>query len=220
MKRVSLAVTARAEARVLEWLVVRVPGWVSPDMLTGGAFLAAVGGGLAYAWAGRDIRLLHLVNLTLAVHWLTDSLDGKLARHRKTPRPNYGYYVDHILDTVSAGLYLGGLATSPLTKTSAWVWVMVLMLLSMVHVFLKTTIWKKFDLSLGLVGPTEARLGMIFLNLIILMVGNPIWVWLRMPVALVDIFGWMAVGTIALAVVPDMIKTAREMDRQDRQKLV
>src|SRR3990172_7056762 len=194
MRRISLAVTAKIEAKILGWLVMRVPGWVTPDMLTGLALAAAVVGGVAYGFAGRNIWLLMLVNLTLVIHWLTDSLDGRVARLRKAPRPNYGYYVDHILDTCSAGLYLGGLATSPLTKTSAWVWVMVLMLLSMVHVFLKTTVMKKFEMSFGLVGPTEARLAMILMNLMILGVGNPAFMWLTVPMTLLDVLGWVAAG--------------------------
>jgi len=218
MKRISLAITAKWEARVLDWIVGRLPGWVTPDLLTGLALCAAVVGGVAYGFAGRNIGLLMLVNATLVVHWLADSLDGRVARYRKTPRPNYGYYVDHILDTCSAGLYLGGLATSPLTKTSAWVWVMVLMLLSMVHVFLKTTVMKKFEMSLGWVGPTEARLAMIVMNLVILGVGNPTFMWLAVPLTLSDAVGWVTVGLVAAVLVPDVVKTATELDRSDRSK--
>ena len=32
------------------------------------------------------------------MHWLGDSLDGTLARVRKTERPRYGYYLDHLVD--------------------------------------------------------------------------------------------------------------------------
>lgn len=46
------------------------------------------------------------------MNWLGDSLDGTLARFRKRERPRYGFYVDHITDTIAAFFLMGGLAFS------------------------------------------------------------------------------------------------------------
>ncbi len=43
----------------------------------------------------------------LALNWFGDSLDGTLARVRGHQRPRYGFYVDHILDTLGVLFVLG-----------------------------------------------------------------------------------------------------------------
>ena len=108
--RVHKALTADLEKRVLVWLAVRAPAFITSDQLTTLGFIAQVLGGAAYAFAARDWRALWLVNFFLVVNWLGDSLDGTLARVRDQQRPRYGFYVDHISDTFGALALMSGLA--------------------------------------------------------------------------------------------------------------
>src|SRR3989344_9285404 len=109
MERINLSLTAKAEQAILNFIAPKLPGFITPDSLTLLALIAAIGIGASYFYA-LQFRILYLAAALLyAVHWLGDSLDGKIARDRKIPRPRYGHYIDHILDSVSVAVILGGL---------------------------------------------------------------------------------------------------------------
>jgi hypothetical protein len=75
---------------------------------------------------------------------------------------------------------------------------------------------EKFEMSVGILGPTEARLAMILMNLMILGVGNPAVVWLTVPMTRLDVLGWLVAGLILNVLVPDVAKTMKELDWGDR----
>ena len=68
MKGESSGITAIPEARVLDFLVGRVPRWITPDVLTATAFLSALAGGFLYVVAGETPLFLIGVNLCLVIH--------------------------------------------------------------------------------------------------------------------------------------------------------
>lgn len=215
MKRVNLSISSHLEGKVLDYLVGLLPLWVTADRLTLVAFLSALFGGVFYYLSGEAKEYLLLVNLCLFIHWFADSLDGRVARFRGTPRPNYGFYIDHILDSISAFLFLGGLIVSSLTKTDIWTAILALMLISMVHAFLKTKTDDIFEISLSSFGPTEARLSLVFLNFLVYFFGNPSYVVFGIENTFVDMAGWVgAVGMFGI-LIPEMVKTAVRLDRFD-----
>jgi archaetidylinositol phosphate synthase len=215
MDRTSFALTYKLEAKILDYLVARIPKWVTPDMLTLTALLSGFIGAFCYILVtGTPLSLLG-VNVCLVVHWLTDSLDGRVARYRKTPRPNYGYYVDHLFDSISAALFVGGLAASTITETSAWMWVLALMLLVMINAFLKARVFGALQISLGIAGPTEARIGLAIVNFLILFVGIPRLSIFTVSVNLIDLMGWIATGVILIFLIPDIIKIAIKLNEND-----
>ena len=219
MKRLNFSISAKAETYILEKMVRWLPKWVTPDLLTALAFLAAVVGFFCYLKSYNNFYFLWGVNICLIVHWFADSLDGKLARFRKDERPNYGFYVDHILDSVSAVLFLGGLNSSSLTITAAWDWVIVLILLCMTHVFLKSKATGTFEFSIGIVGPTEARILLFALNCFIFFAGNP-HVNIFIPMTLVDLIGWITSFGLAIILTQQIVATAFKLNKQDRLKKV
>src|SRR3712207_4714239 len=82
---------AGVEQRVLHWLAPRLPARLMPDHLTALGVLAALGIAAAYVLSNDEPAWLLVATALLGVHWLGDSLDGTLARFRKTERPTYGY---------------------------------------------------------------------------------------------------------------------------------
>ena len=219
MKRINIAVTAKMESAILDYLVKFVPNFITPDILTLLALLSAFAGGFLYLYVENNPILLLVINLCLIIHWLTDSLDGRLARYRHIERPKYGYYTDHILDSLSAALIIGGLTTSNVTDTTAWVWVLSLMLISMIHAFLKNKVLKIFELSIQQLGPTEARIGLILVNLIIFIVGNPHFYILDIPFALFDIIGWIVLAGFLLVIIPEIIRTSINLAQKDKNEI-
>jgi hypothetical protein len=84
-----------------------------PDHLTALGVLAALGVATAYVLSNGDSAWLWAASALLVVHWFGDSLDGTLARVRKSERPTYGYYLDHLVDALATAMIGIGLGLSP-----------------------------------------------------------------------------------------------------------
>jgi phosphatidylglycerophosphate synthase len=160
-KRFLLAVP---EARVLEWIAKRLPSWVKPDHLTALGVLAAIGIAAAYVLSNGDETWLWGASALLVVHWLGDSLDGTLARVRKSERPRYGYYLDHLVDAFATAAIGIGLGLSPYMLLAVGLAIVVAYLILSINTYLETQAFGVFTLGYGRFGPTEARLMLIALN--------------------------------------------------------
>ena len=156
-KRLQESVLARQEKRVLVWLAERTPASVNSDHLTVLGFAAQLATGTSYALARfNKLWLLSAIGL-LALNWLGDSLDGTLARVRQRQRPRYGFYVDHMLDSIGAVALMGGLACSGYMSAAVAVGLLVLFLLLSIQSYLATYTLGEFRLSFWNFGPTELR---------------------------------------------------------------
>ena len=149
---------AAMEKRLLVAIAQRLPRWVTSDQLTllALAAMAAAGGG--YVLAGWDVRARWLVVVALAVNWFGDSLDGTVARVRRTERPRYGFYVDHVVDIAGSALLFAGLAASPFMSAPIALSVLVAYLLVSAEVYLATAVHRVFRMSFAGIGPTELRI--------------------------------------------------------------
>ncbi|MGH9793922.1 MAG: CDP-alcohol phosphatidyltransferase family protein [Candidatus Acidiferrales bacterium] len=179
-ERAQHSVLTRAEKKTLAWLAARMPRWVSSDHLTALSLLAMLLAGGSYWLARYDRRGLLLVCGWLAVNWFGDSLDGTLARFRNTPRPRYGFYVDHIVDTLGALALLGGLALSGYMSPLAAAVLLIAYYILSIEVYLATYCLGTFRMSFGGLGPTELR--------ILLGVAN-VWLYFTARVPMVQVFG-------------------------------
>ena len=155
---------ARPEARVLDWIARRLPRRVMPDHLTALGVLAAIGIAAAYVLSSHDPVWLWAASGLLVVHWLGDSLDGTLARVRRTERPRYGYYLDHLVDAVATAAIGLGLGLSPYMLLATGLAIVIAYLVLSINTYLETHAFGVFSLGYGRLGPTEARLGLIALN--------------------------------------------------------
>jgi phosphatidylglycerophosphate synthase len=152
------------EARVLEAIAKRLPAWIKPDHLTALGVLAALGIAAAYVLSNGNEAWLWAASALLVVHWLGDSLDGTLARVRKTERPRYGYYLDHLVDAFATAAIGIGLGLSPYMLLAVALAVVAAYLILSINTYLETQAFGVFSLGYGRLGPTEARLGLIGLN--------------------------------------------------------
>jgi archaetidylinositol phosphate synthase len=167
-QRIHGSLLASVEKRFLIWLAGRMPRWIHSDHLSLLGLVSMVAAGVCYSFSGTHPVWLWAVNLCIALNWAGDSLDGTVARVRNRQRPRYGFYVDHVIDVVSAVFLIGGLGLSG--YMSPWVAsaLLVAFLLLSVESYLATYTLGQFHVSHGLFGPTELRL--------LLMAGN--WVLL------------------------------------------
>src|SRR4051812_23206182 len=152
---------ARPEARALEWIAKRIPDAVKPDHLTALGVLASIGIAAAYVLSNGDKLWLWAASALLVVHWLGDSLDGTLARVRKSERPRYGYYLDHLVDAFATALIGIGLGLSPYMLLATGLVVVIAYLVLSINTYLEANALGVFSLGYGRLGPTEARLGLV-----------------------------------------------------------
>jgi phosphatidylglycerophosphate synthase len=167
--RIQQSISSAVESRVLAWLAARTPVFVNSDHLTALGLLGQFAAGAGYALARWTRWGLVLATVALAVNWLGDSLDGTLARFRQRQRPRYGFYVDHVIDTLGALFLMGGLALSGYIHAGVAVGMLVVFLMLSCEVYLATYTLGNFRLSYGKLGPTEIR--------ILLAIGNCVLLW-------------------------------------------
>ncbi|MHB1178197.1 MAG: CDP-alcohol phosphatidyltransferase family protein [Daejeonella sp.] len=147
------------EQRLILYLVQRVPSYISPDILTLigglGSILILLGFILAHYF---QVNYLLIGIAGLAVNWLGDSLDGRVAYYRNIPRKWYGFSLDIIMDwwsTVLIGMgyfiYAGRDA-----KVLAFIFV-AFYAWAMIISQLRYKITDHYTIDSGLVGPTELR---------------------------------------------------------------
>jgi phosphatidylglycerophosphate synthase len=156
--RVHTSALAAAEKRLLIRIATRLPAWVNSDHLTA---LGAVGmllAGASYWLAGSHPVGLLLAVVCLAINWFGDSLDGTLARVRNCQRPRYGFYLDHVLDTVGALFVLAGLGLSGFMSPGVALTLLAAYYLLSVEIFLATAVMRTFRMSFSVFGPTELRI--------------------------------------------------------------
>ena len=158
---------ARAEGRVLERIARRLPAWVMPDHLTALGVLAAFGIAGADLLSTGDKAWLWAASALLVVHGLGDSLDGTLARVRRSERPRYGYYLDHLVDAIATALIGLGLGLSPWMLLSVGLAIVIAYLVLSINTYLETHAFGVFTLGYGRLGPTEVRIVLIVLNTLI-----------------------------------------------------
>ena len=146
------------EGSVIKKLCGIMPRAVTPNHLTFIGFIGSLISGLSLLAAREQRVFLFLAILGLAVNWFGDSLDGRLAYFRNTPRKWFGFSLDVLVDwtsaiTVITGFYyyFGENGFAALTMLGGYGGAMILALLNY-------KISGNYSIDLVRFGPTEMRL--------------------------------------------------------------
>jgi archaetidylinositol phosphate synthase len=156
--RFNYGLLAASERRLLEWIARRLPDWITSDHLSalGLASMAAAGAAFAaFTWSAGAAAWA--VVAALAANWFGDSLDGTVARVRRTERPRYGYYVDHVIDLAGTACLFTGMACSGLMSPLLASSLLAAYLLVCAETYLATHATGLFQMSFFGFGPTELR---------------------------------------------------------------
>jgi len=173
-QRVNETFLRPVEKRVLNWLAEHMPPWVTPDHLTALGMFASILIALSLVLTNVSPAFLWLASLGVLINWFGDSLDGTLARYRKIERSNYGYYIDHAVDSLNEVLIFLALGISPYVRMELAGLALVAYLLMSIQVFLYSQVKGVFQISFARIGPTEIRGVMILANALVFYIGNPI----------------------------------------------
>lgn len=168
--RIQANIVALQERRLLNWLCANMPAWVTSNALSAvgvaGAVLVLVG----YIASRSATGFLWLASFGLLLHWFGDSMDGSLARWRKTERPVFGHFLDHSIDALGNAIIMFGLGTSLFVRMDVAMAALAGYLLMTIHVFLKQHAQGVFQLSFLAFGPTELRMIIVAMNI-------SMWLW-------------------------------------------
>ncbi len=156
-ERIQTSILNGVEKKALVWLAERQPKWVVSDTLTAIGTLGAIMVGAGYILCCVNVNFLWLSCLGFIVNWYGDSLDGTLARVRKTQRPVYGYYLDHTVDCINEAFMFIGLGLSCLMRLDLALMIFVVYLCLTVNVSVNAHLKSEFRLTYAKLGPTEFR---------------------------------------------------------------
>jgi archaetidylinositol phosphate synthase len=196
-----LGVTASLERRALLWLAPRLPKRIESDHLTALGFASTLAAALLYAASPSHPWMVLLVNVALLANWFGDSLDGTIARVRGRSRPRYGFYVDHLVDSIGVVALVLGLAASSLISPTVAVAMVVAYLLLSIEMFLGTYALARFKIAHGGLGGTELRIVLALLNVAVFLWPGPLPLGVRpFDVAGVAATAWLAAAFTVSAV--------------------
>lgn len=203
-KRVQQSLLAGMEKRVLVWMAHRLPAFINADHLTVLGFASMIAAGICYSFAGTYPAALFVVNLLLVLNWFGDSMDGTVARVRNKLRPRYGYYVDHIIDALSALFLFAGLGLSGYMSERVAIGMLTGYLLLAINSYLATHSLGVFSISWWKFSPTEMR--------ILLAIGNTVaYFWPRTSILgpaylFFDVAGVIAIFCMAAVLVVTVMR--------------
>lgn len=212
VNRIQQNLLAAKERQLLNWLCARMPAFVTPDLLTGIGFIGSIA-----TFAGYALSTFHLAWLWMAIagyfiNWFGNSLDGSLARYRKIERPAFGYFVDHSINSFSNMIIVLGLGLSPFIRLDTALFGLTGYLLLSIHTFLAARVTDEFKLTYLAGGPTEMRLILIAMTVVMFVVG-PVPAWF-MGLSMFDLFiVGFAIILILLFIVQTVV-TARRLNRR------
>jgi phosphatidylglycerophosphate synthase len=207
--RIQQNLLAASERRLLNWLCARLPSWVMPDYLTALGFSGAVISAAGYALSTWHVAWLWLAISGYFINWFGDSLDGSLARFRKTERPTFGYFIDHSTDSLANLILIIGLGLSPYVRLDVALFGIAGYLLLSIHTFLAARVVSEFRLSYVAAGPTELRLMLIVMTLCMIAFGPmPLW---HTVLTVFDGFIVILASILIILYISQTIATARKL---------
>ena len=148
-----------AEQSTIVFLLPKVPKFISPNALT---LIGTIGSGFIFLafLLGTYLANWYLLFgiIGLVINWLGDSLDGRLAYYRNTPRRWYGFALDIIADWI--GIVLIGFGYYIYAKNGTQIVAFAFVALygwSIIISQLRYKITNEYSIDSGFVGPTELR---------------------------------------------------------------
>ena len=158
------------EQKALAYLVTRIPNCISSNMLTGIGFIGSLITVTSFILATYiDKTLLLLGVVGFFINWFGDSLDGRIAYYRQTPRKWYGFSLDITVDWITT-ILIGAGYIIYVAYSSSWGLVGFIFVVmygwEMITALLRYKITDKYSIDNGLFGPTEVR---ILISLILIL---------------------------------------------------
>ncbi|NTD97476.1 CDP-alcohol phosphatidyltransferase [Agrobacterium tumefaciens] len=147
------------EQQFIHFLLKKIPGFISPNIMTGvGMFGSVIVCAAFLLGANFGSVFLPIGIIGLFINWFGDSLDGRLAYYRGIARKWYGFALDIIMDWLSIILIGMGYYFYATDSTRILGFIFVVCYgWSMIISLLRYKILGVYRIDAGLLGPTELR---------------------------------------------------------------
>ncbi|MES2647885.1 MAG: CDP-alcohol phosphatidyltransferase family protein [Bacteroidota bacterium] len=154
-----------AEQDALFYLAKMIPGFITPNILTGIGFFGSLVVLASFVLGAYvNIYFLAMAIIGLAINWFGDSLDGRIAYFRNIPRKWYGFSLDIIMDWISTILMGLGFMIYATDGFEPLAYAFVVFYgWGMIIAQLRYKIADKYTIDSGAVGPTEVRFLIAFI---------------------------------------------------------
>jgi archaetidylinositol phosphate synthase len=203
------------ERPLLQWLATRLPTRMTSDDLTAIGLTGAAVAFAGYALSRWHPGFLWLATAGLIVNWFGDSLDGTVARLRKAERPRYGFFIDHTTDVFAQVLLALGLGLSSYVRFEIACLALIAYLVVAVYTFVRTNVFGVLQIAFNGIGPTEVRIGMIFLNLRFFMARpEPIVDWWA-PLSAIDLLILASAAAVLVFVAVSIRRDGQRLAAED-----
>jgi len=213
--RVINSFTGPIEKKVLHFFASRMPEWVTSDFMTIVGVIGSIVIFISYIFTNKNPNFLWLASFGFVLNWFGDSLDGTLARYRKAERPNYGFFIDHAIDTISEVLVFLGLAISPYVRFEIATLALIGYLMLSIYVYLLTYVIRVFRISFIKLGPTEVRIIAILCNTALFFIGKPT---IKLPFGIFtfyDVIVAIIAAILIIVFIYNTITTSIKLSRYD-----
>lgn len=148
------------EQIALVYLVQRIPRWIKSDGLTMIGFCGSLVVLASFLLASFTSKYWLLLGIPgFIINWFGDSLDGRLAYYRQTPRKWYGFSLDLVVDWISTILIGFGYLVYTEGRWELVGYGFVVMYgWAMLLAIIRFKVTDKYTIDSGFLGPTEVRM--------------------------------------------------------------
>ena len=148
------------EQKALVYLVQRIPRWIKSDGLTLIGFFGSLTVLVSFILASFVNKYWLFLGIPgFILNWFGDSLDGRLAYYRQTPRKWYGFSLDLIVDWLSTILIGFGYLVYTEGRWELVGYGFVVMYgWAMLLAIIRYKVTDKYIIDSGIMGPTEGRI--------------------------------------------------------------
>ena len=215
IERKHITPTSAIESYIIDKIVRIYPQWVTPDLLTFSAFFFGLLLLPVYYLSNFNPSFIWVASLLYFLHWFTDATDGSLAIYRKRPRPNYGNYIDHTLDSITLIAMILGLGISPILSIEVSLALLFVFFIWDLQAAYLSSYEKVVRISTHGFGGTEGRMLVILLQ--------THWFFFQdniifgMPA--MELIAWTVLAVMSVFVIRDVIKNASYLKAVDETKL-
>jgi len=210
-RKVGQSMLHNLEQRFVAWGTPKIPKRIETWTLTYMTGIWSIFVLIFGYMAQYNIHWLWGSSLMIIAQYLTDLFDGAVGRYRNTGLIKWGYYADHFLDYIFMCCILIGYTFFIPDPYNVLFYILVIYGAFLVNAFISFAAINKFRISYFGVGPTEARIGFIIANTMLVWFGK---IFLSQFLPHLLVLSFMAL----LLVVYKTQKYIWEMDMKEKNK--
>jgi len=171
-KKTGESILHALEQKLVKWGTPKIPKYLETWTLTYMTIFWSIGVIVFGYLSKTNIHWLWGTTLMIICQYLSDLFDGAVGRYRNTGLVKWGYYTDHFLDYIFMSCLLIGYSFFIPDEYGVLFYILIIYGGFMVNSFISFAATNRFEISYFGFGPTEARIGFIAVNIMLIIFGK------------------------------------------------